>query len=168
MCYALSMIFPCIHNCAVHREDSTQTSSTSQELSHHHLLWQNLQKISTMILLKRGYHISKPSRKSLIHWLRRQEETEDLFNREKKSQKTNIILPSAGNDEWQVEQDRTLTEFYMMRTSITDSMKITENGEVFTGNPHTNRYWQQPCNYPWFHARNEHPEKRGAPYLMLR
>ena len=94
---------------------------------------------------------------------RRQEETEDLSNKKKK----NIILPSAGNNEWQVEQDGTLTRFYMMSTSITDSIKITENGEVFTGNPHTNRYLQRPCNYPWFHTKKERPERRGAPYLML-
>jgi len=43
----------------------------------------------------------------------------------------------------------------------------TEEGEVFTRNPHTNRYLQWPCNYPWFHVEKEHSERRGAPYLML-
>ena len=44
--HALSMIFSSTQNCAVHREDSTQTS-TSQELSHQ--TKQNLQKTTTMI-----------------------------------------------------------------------------------------------------------------------
>ena len=115
---------------------------------------------------KEADHISKPSRKSLIHWLRRQEETEDLSNKKNhKKQTSSFQVQVTMNDKlnrMELSQSSTWWE-----TSITDSIKITENGEVFTGNPHTNRYLQQPCNYPWFHAEKEHPERRGAPYLML-
>ena len=79
--HALSMIFSSIQNCAVHREDSTQTS-TSQELSHQtnktyrkSLQWSE-KRLPYLQAFKKEFDSLTAGR--------RQEETEDLSDKNKK------------------------------------------------------------------------------------